>query len=104
MTTTSPTTFEMKPLGTSIEADISDDATSTSVSVSINLTRLIDEIHYTDIPQPVFESQKLMTSVNPRIDAPILLGTLSKPLDNGLSKSNKDDRVWLAFMTISDGW
>ena len=104
MTTTSPTTFEMKPLGTSIEADISDGANSTSVSVSIDLTRLIDEIHYTDIPQPVFECQKLITSVSPRIDAPILLGTLSKPLDNGLSKSNNDDRVWLAFMTISDGW
>ena len=104
ITATSPTTFEMANLGTVIEAEFTADEKGSTASVHVTLKRLIEQQRYAGLDQPVFETQSITAQLPVRIGAPQLIGTLSKPLNTGIKSCNKEERVWLAFVTISDGW
>lgn len=50
--------------------------------------------------QPVFEAQRLTTSVIVKDGEPFLLGTLTPPASNGIAPAPKEPRVWLDFITV----
>src|SRR5207253_1908253 len=49
--------------------------------------------------QPLFQTQKLTTSIVARAGVPTFLGTLNPPFANGLAIDEKEHRVWLDFLT-----
>ncbi|MFZ2639972.1 MAG: hypothetical protein WA117_03210 [Verrucomicrobiia bacterium] len=51
-------------------------------------------------PQPLFERQKITTSVMVTDGEPFLLGTLNPPFNNGVGTDQKEQRVWLDFLTV----
>ena len=51
-------------------------------------------------PQPLFETQKVTTSITVLAGEPTLLGTLNAPFGNGLAIEVKEQRVWLDFFTV----
>jgi hypothetical protein len=50
--------------------------------------------------QPLFETQKLTTSITVQDGEPSFLGTLNPPFGNGLAIEQKEHRVWLDFITV----
>lgn len=50
---------------------------------------------------PIFETSKITTSVMVRDGQPYFLGTLNPPFANGLAREQKEQRVWLDFITVN---
>ena len=49
--------------------------------------------------QPMFETRRLTTSVVVKDGEPFLLGTLSPPINDGITPPPKEHRIWLDFIT-----
>ena len=49
---------------------------------------------------PIFETSKTTTSITLRDGQPFFLGTLNPPFGNGLAREQKEQRVWLEFLTV----
>ena len=50
-------------------------------------------------PQPLIERQRITTSIMVTDGEPFLLGTLNPPFNNGVGTDQKEQRVWLDFLT-----
>ncbi|MBL9133903.1 MAG: hypothetical protein JNG86_22010, partial [Verrucomicrobiaceae bacterium] len=101
ITTVSPTAFEMIPLGESMEIEVTEGDLGIGAHVSIHFTRLSGTVPYTSIHHPIVETRRLVVSIRAAENRRQLLGTLNKPFANGLSTSNKEDRVWFAFLRLT---
>ena len=101
ITTLSPTAFEMLPLGERIEFEFTEGDDGLQITAAIDFTHLSGTMLYGSIRHPVVETRKLVTSLRAVENRRMLLGTLNKPLGTGFADSNKDDRVWLAFLRFT---
>ncbi len=52
-------------------------------------------------PQPVFTTRKVTTSLTSGLGVPVLLGTLSKPRDNGVNDRKDDGQTSLAYIRVT---
>ena len=52
------------------------------------------------VKTPIYEVSKITTSVTVRDGQPYFLGTLNPPFGNGLAREQKEQRVWLEFLTV----
>ncbi len=50
--------------------------------------------------QPLIEKQRITTSIMVTDGEPFLLGTLNPPFNNGVATGQKEQRVWLDFLTV----
>ncbi len=101
ITTTSPTAFEMQPLGARLELDPVIARDTFYATFALELTRLTGTVNYGGIEHPVFGVQKIVTSIAGRIGGTVFLGTLSRAAGNGFAASSKDDRIGFAFLRVS---
>jgi hypothetical protein len=101
ITTLSPTAFEMRPLGDTMEIDPVVQGRLVFANIALSICHRIGGVPCNGIDHPVYGQQKLQTSVRGQLDRPILLGTLNKARSTGFAGSGKDDRIWLAFLRIS---
>lgn len=53
------------------------------------------------VKQPIIEVGKVTTSLSVRDGHPVLLGTVHPPLANGFPGQQKEQRVWLEFLTVN---
>jgi hypothetical protein len=97
-----PNRCEARNLGASLEIDpvAEEDGITIHVSIAPEICRLAGYAPYSEVKMPVFETQKLSTAVTLRADTPRLLGTMSPPVNTGIEGGNKEDRIWLAFLTV----
>lgn len=103
MTTATPMAFEQRKVGSQIEIEITHDNDDGWITeTKPELTRLLGDIHFAGVPQPLYESQRLTTQVPVTLGAPRLLGTLSRPVATGMREGNQDDRTWFAFITLTE--
>lgn len=95
---------EARNLGEALEIDpvLGEDGVTVEVNVAPECVRLASQMDFQGVKMPVFETQKLTTAVTLRLNEPRLLGTMSRPVNTGAPGGNKEDRVWLAFLTVSD--
>lgn len=52
------------------------------------------------VKTPIYEVSKITTSITVRDGQPYFLGTLNPPFGNGLAREQKEQRVWLDFLTV----
>jgi hypothetical protein len=104
ITKTTPTTFETRNTGESLEIDpiVEEDGVTINISLAPEKITLLKTIKYQDVDQPIFQTQKLATAVSLRVNVPLLVGTMSPPVNTGAPGGNQEDRIWLAFMTVFD--
>jgi hypothetical protein len=94
-------TWTVRNAGETVEIDpvLGEDGIHVDLMIAPESVRLVGEVVYGEGVQPVFETQKLITSITTTIGQPCLLGTMSKPYRTGAPGGNQTDRVWLAFIT-----
>lgn len=100
------TAVDMRPLGWTLEVEPVLEANTGHVSMNIveEHVRLVGTLTGNEIaekndpPRPVFESQKITTSVSAAVGKPAFLGTLSPPQDTNVNGRQGPGRVWLAFV------
>jgi hypothetical protein len=101
MTRAVPTTFTVRNLGGTLEMDsvVSEDKQCIDVTMKAERPRLLTVERYEDLPQPRFECPRMHTSVVLGFNEPLLVSTMSPPINTGAARGNTEDRVWLAFLT-----
>lgn len=104
-TAITPNSFTIRNLGWTVEAElIFGEDKSADLNLAPELMRVVAQIPQGlagEISQPVFETQKSTTQVHTWVGQPALVSTLSPPTDTGAPGGNKDDRVWLLFVTVT---
>jgi hypothetical protein len=102
MTTATPTKFATNEVGTRLEIEIRRDEGVLQLIAKPQLSRLLCQRTYAGVQQPVFTAQSISTTRPARLGIPLFLGTLNRPLNTGLPESEKEDRVWFAFITLRE--
>ena len=106
ITSTTPTSFEYRNTGWTVETELTfmEDGKSVDVNLAPVNTRVAATVRWGlpgEIFQPVFETQRCLTQVSMLIGQPSLVSTFSPPVNTGVPGGNKDDRVWLLFVTVT---
>jgi hypothetical protein len=96
-----PKDFTTRKLGLSMNftAMLQGDAATIKLSIAPELVRHVGERKIVRDKKPVFELQRLETTVMLQSKLPLLLGTMSRPLRTGAPGGNEEDRVSFAFIT-----
>lgn len=102
MTTATPMKFATNEVGTRLEIEIRRDEGVLQLIAKPQLSRLLCQRTYAGVQQPVFTAQSISTTRPARLGIPLFLGTLNRPLKTGLPESEKEDRVWFAFITLRE--
>ncbi|MBL9133902.1 MAG: hypothetical protein JNG86_22005 [Verrucomicrobiaceae bacterium] len=102
MTAATPTNFAMRALGSRLVLTVRSGENGLRVTASPEFSRLVTRSTFAGISQPVFGSQQLTTTRPARLGIPLLLGTVNRALNTGLQESEKEDRLWLAFLILRD--
>jgi hypothetical protein len=101
-----PIAFDTRNVGDSLEVEpvVGPDG------ITIDLNLVPQSVRYAGervegsphpVKTPIFEVSKLTTSVTVRDGQPFFLGTLNPPFGNGLAREQKEQRVWLDFVTVN---
>ena len=100
-----PVTFETRNVGDTLEVEpvLGPDGITIDVNLVPQSVRYIGD-HADGGPHalktPIFETSKITTSIAVRDGQPYFLGTLNPPFANGLAREQKEQRVWLDFLTV----
>jgi hypothetical protein len=99
------TAFETRNTGLTMEfqAKLNDDQT-VSLRFAPEFVNLVDRRSWGEdsafTEMPVFESQRINTSLKLKLEQPALAGTINRPPQSQIDE-NASKEVWLAFVTIS---
>ena len=100
-----PITFETRNVGDTLELEpvLGPDGITIDLNVVPQTVRYVGDhadggLH--PVKTPIFETSKITTSITVRDGRPYFLGTLNPPFANGLSREQKEQRVWLDFLTV----
>ena len=102
---TTPVIFETRNIGDTLEVE----AVLAPDGVTIDLNLVPQSVRYLGdrtvdgtppVKQPIFESGKISTSVAVRDGHPYFLGTAHPAIANGFPGQQKEQRVWLDFLTV----
>jgi len=101
-----PGSFADRNLGMTVEAELSlsEDLKAADINLAPEVISLVTRIPMGitgDISQPVFGAQKSSSQVHAWVGQPALVSTLSPASDTGVAGGNKDNRVWLLFVTVT---
>jgi hypothetical protein len=101
--TPDPATFTSRDLGFTGEIDplLHPDGESFSITLALEIVRHVGDRNLVGNLKPVFETQKVNTSVHIKRNVPILLGTLSRPQSTGAPGGNVEKIISLAFITVT---
>lgn len=101
-----PSAFETRNTGFTfeMEATLSDDLRMADLRLVPEHVTLVGHSkagqEFSTTEMPIFESQRVNTSITTKVNEPFLLGTVSRP---PVSKQDPDsaNRVWFAFVTVT---
>ena len=100
-----PIAFETRNVGDTLELE----AVLGPDEMTIDLNLVTQSVRYVGdhadgglhpVKTPIFETSKVTTSVNVSDGQPYFLGTINPPFGNGLAREQKEQRVWLDFLTV----
>jgi hypothetical protein len=105
-TPATPTAFETRNLGESLEMQLtlSEDRKTASLIIVPEHVQLVDQIKHgqelSETKMPEFEVRSINTAAELFLGKPFLLGTVSRPT---ISKADPDaaNRVWFSFATVN---
>lgn len=106
VTPATPTTFETRNLGITLEVDVQahSDPGVVQLTIAPEWARLVGRSTYgqgvSKLEMPEIESQRLTTGANVRLDKPFLLGTFNRSPESTVDPQAAT-RVWFAFVTVS---
>ncbi len=100
-----PIAFETRNVGDTLEVEpvLGPDGITIDLNLVPQSVRYVGErVEGTQHPvkTPIYEVSKITTSVTVRDGQPFFLGTLNPPFGNGLAREQKEQRVWLDFLTV----
>ena len=100
-----PIAFETRNVGDTLELEpvLGPDGITIDVNLVPQSVRYVGErVEGSPHPvkTPIYEVSKITTSVTVRDGQPYFLGTLNPPFGNGLAREQKEQRVWLEFLTV----
>jgi hypothetical protein len=104
--------FETRNVGETVELEpvIGPNGRTIDLNFIPQLVRYIGERETSpekNLHQPIFETQKITTSISLQAGKPFLIGTMNPPADNGIATNDSARRIWLFFATAhvvgSDG-
>lgn len=105
-TPATPTAFETRNTGVTVEAEmtLSEDGREVSLLIAPEHVSQVGTISWGQelsiCEMPVFEAQKLSASGAVRINQPFLLGTANRPPNSKLNPDSAS-RVWFAYITVT---
>lgn len=104
----SPSTFEVRNLGLTVEVEpvFRQDARFVDLNIVPQIVSLAGLLKVTGVaakypPKPVFTTRKLTANVSIGTGEPVLLGTISPPRDDGVNNRKDDGRTSLAFVRVT---
>ena len=100
-----PLKFENRNAGDTleVEATVGPDGETVDVNLVPQSVRLINEREYGGkypVKQPVFQTQKISTSIVVKDGKPALLGTANIPPPIEHAVDEKDQTIWLEFIAV----
>jgi hypothetical protein len=101
-----PTAFEMKPVGDSLEMEptLSPDGKIVDLQIQVTHTAGVGREKWGkglgEVEQPGFETQKINTNATLTIGSPFLVGTLNPVFGNGVTQRDAQE-VWFCFITAT---
>ena len=106
VTSTIGNAYTVRNLGWTAEMELtfSEEAKTVDLNIAPESSRLAAIVPWGltgEIPQPVFETQKCTAQISMPTGQPALVSTFSPPVNTGVPGGNKDDRVWLLFVTVN---
>ncbi|MBL9132504.1 MAG: hypothetical protein JNG86_14970, partial [Verrucomicrobiaceae bacterium] len=99
LTTTTPTAFEMRPLGDSLELDCSAEGV---LHYKLSSTEWLATDHLRDVPLPVFGTRSLEGETRLKPGQTAFLGTYSHARNTGVKGQRDAGKVALAFITATE--
>ncbi len=106
MNPTTPTAFDVRNIGDTLELEpvVGPDGMTIDLNLVPQSVRYLGDRTF-DVPdpvkQPIIETGKITTQVSVRDGQPYFLGTAHPPLANGFPGQQKEQRVWLEFLTVN---
>jgi hypothetical protein len=105
-TAVTPASFAVRNLGWTVEAELtfSEDRKTADLNLAPELVKFISRMPQGitgEILLPVFETQKSSSQVHTWVGQPALVSTMSPPTDTGIKGGNRENRVWLLFVTVT---
>lgn len=105
-TQATPTAFQMRNLGFTLEAEVnvSDDGAIADINLAPEFSKVVRVIPWQvdgEIYQPVFQTRKAAFQTLCEMGKTRFAGTMSTPPDTGVAGADKEDRIWLVFLTPS---
>jgi hypothetical protein len=106
VTPATPTAFETRNLGISLEVELQahSDPGVVQLRIAPEWARLVGRSTYGEgvskLEMPEIESQRLTTGAKVRLDKPFLLGTFNRSPESTVDPTAAT-RVWFAFVTVS---
>lgn len=106
VTPRTPNSYLFRNLGWTSDAEIiiSADNKTADVALSSDMVRVLARVPqglHGEISMPVFESVKCTTHISAPVGQPALVSSFSPPVNTGVPGGNKEDRVWLLFVTVT---
>ncbi len=103
-----PSTFESRHLGVTLEIEpvFGPDARSVDLSVVPQIVQMPGMLKRDGVaakypPRPVFTVRKVTTSVGTGTGVPVLVGTMNQPRDNGVNDRKDDGRTSLVYIRVT---
>ena len=100
-----PIAFETRNVGDTLEVEpiLEPDGITIGLNLTPQSVRYVGErVEGSQHPvkTPIYEMAKISAGISVRDGQPYLLGTLNPPFGSGLAREQKEQRVWLDFLTV----
>ena len=100
-----PIAFETRNVGDTLEVEpiLEPDGITIGLNLTPQSVRYVGErVEGSQHPvkTPIYEVAKISAGIAVRDGQPFFLGTLNPPFGNGLAREQKEQRVWLDFLTV----
>lgn len=105
-TQATPQSFETRNLGFTLEAEVvvGEDGLIADINLAPEFSKVVRVIPWQvdgEIYQPVFQTRKASFQTMCELGKTRFAGTMSTPPDSGVAGADKEDRIWLVFLTPS---
>ncbi len=105
VTSTIGNAFVVRNFGWTAEMELtfSEEAKAVDLNLAPENSRLAATVPWGltgEVPQPVIETQRCTAQISMLTGQPALVSTFSPPVNTGVPGGNKDNRVWLLFVTV----
>jgi hypothetical protein len=100
-----PQSFETRNAGDTFEVELTfgEDGKTVDLNLAPETVRRLGMAKFglkQEIHQPIYQTQKSAVQASGQVGQPILVSSLSPPMNTGVPGGNAVDRTWLLFVTV----